>query len=267
MKLNLKTEREQGYLLTQNCNSMSKKILVVEDNIITAKYIANTLKKADYEVTGTVDNAEDVLKSISENKPDLAILDINLGTEIDGITIAHTIRKEHQVPFIFLTSYNDEATINRIIEAQPLGYIVKPMNPYDFNRVVELALFKIKNEGRSTLPESEQNASDTAQLKDFIFIKNSKNIERVSIPSIDYVEADGRYTYLHYNGQKKISNASLKVLTEKLRGHAFIQIHRSFIVNLNKIETISQSTIRVNNTEIPVGRTYRNDLLDLLDVI
>ena len=106
-----------------------KKILVVEDNIITAKHISNSLKKFGYEVTDMVNSAEAVLKSIVNNTPDLAILDINLGRDVDGIQIADLLEKEYGIAFIFLTSYNDEETINRILKLNPLGYIIKPFNP------------------------------------------------------------------------------------------------------------------------------------------
>ena len=243
------------------------KILVVEDNIITAKHIGNTLKKFGYEVTDLVDSFEGVQKSIINTPPDLVMLDINLGNQIDGVQIAETLKNEYQIPFLFLTSYNDEKTINRIIKVQPLGYIVKPFNPMDLNTVLELALFKIRS--RASLPNATQTSTikKDNELNDFIFIKNGRTIDRIPIEHIEFIEADGRYTYIHFQNQKKISNASLKMLNEKLGGKHFIQTHRSFIVNLTKVETISFNHLHIGKHEIPVGKTFRNDLLELLDII
>jgi len=243
------------------------KILVVEDNIITAKHIGNTLKKFGYDVTNLVDSLKDVQHSIISTRPDLVVLDINLGKDIDGIQIAEILRNEFQIPFIFLTSYNDEKTINRIIKVQPLGYIVKPFNPTDLNAVVELALFKIRSESTlSNIRRNEVIQKDT-ELNDFIFVKNGRNIDRIPIDQIKFIEADGRYTYIHYDNKKKISNASLKILNDKLIGKHFIQTHRSYIVNLTRVETISLSHLHIGEHEIPVGKTYRNNLLDILNVI
>ena len=240
------------------------KILVVEDNIITAKHIGNTLKKFGYEVTDLVDSLRGVQHSIIANRPNLVVLDINLGNKIDGIQIAEILKNEFQIPFLFLTSYNDEQTINRIIKVQPLGYIVKPFNPIDLNAVVELALFKIRSNSIDGGHEVVQKGND---LNDFIFIKNGRNIDRIPIDQINFIEADGRYTYIHYDNKKKISNASLKVLNDKLKGKHFVQTHRSYIVNLTKVETISLSYLHIGENEIPVGKTYRNDLMGILDVI
>ena len=247
------------------------KILVVEDNIITAKHIGNTLKKFGYEITDLVDSLEAVERSVVKNEPDLVILDINLGSNIDGIQIAQILRSEFDLPYLFLTSYNDEKTINGIIKAQPMGYVVKPFNPIDLNAVVELALYKSKHTNTSSstksLKSADHNSEEHNDLKDYIFVKNGRNIDRVFIPDVEFIEADGRYTYIHYKGQKKISNASLKVLKEKLEERHFVQTHRSFIVNLTKVETIALHHIHIGKHEVPVGKTYRNELLKGLDVI
>lgn len=243
------------------------KLLVVEDNIITAKHISNTLQKFGYAVTGMVDSLKDVQSSVISSRPDLVILDINLGNDIDGIQIAEILKNDFQIPFLFLTSYNDERTINRIIKVQPLGYIVKPFNPIDLNTVVELALYKIRSNVVTPIISEPPSAKRDIELDDFIFIKNGRNIERIPIEEIKFVEADGRYTYIYYNDKKKISNASLKVLNDKLSGKHFIQTHRSYIVNLTKVETISLSHLHIGEHEIPVGKTHRNELLGMLDII
>lgn len=247
---------------------MSKhKLLIVEDNIITAKHIANTLTKFGYEVTGIANSFETAQKSIVKNRPDLVILDINLGQDIDGIHIGEIFNREYSLSFLFLTSYNDENTINRIIKAQPLGYIVKPFNPVDLNTVIELALYKVRASDKPVSLIPGAISSNTSELADFLFVKNGRNIDRVAIAQISFIEADGRYTYIHYDKQKKISNASLKTLKEKLSNRHFVQTHKSYIVNLAMVETIAINHLHIGAYEIPVSKNFRSDLIQILDVI
>ena len=246
-----------------------KKILVVEDNIITAKHIANSLKKFGYEVTGMVNSADAVLKSIVKNTPDLAILDINLGRDVDGIQIANLLEKEYGVAFIFLTSYNDEETINRILKLNPLGYIIKPFNPVDLKSVIELALFKL-NSSKKTVNVStseEQISTHTNELDEYLFVKNGRNIDRIPIKDIDFVQADGRYTYIHCNGNKKISNTPLKSLLEKLSDSNFVRTHKSYLVNLTKVDTITLNYLLIGDYEIAISKNYRSDLLAGLEIV
>ena len=245
------------------------KILIVEDNIITAKHISSALKKFGYEITDLANSLESATKSIIRATPDLVILDINLGREIDGIQIAEVLEREYEIGFIFLTSYNDEETINRIIKLNPLGYIIKPFNPIDLNSVVELALFKLRT--RKTVaeqpPQDKAESTSPEAMDEYLFVKNGRQIDRIPIKDIDFVQADGRYTFIHLSGVKKISNTPLKFLLEKLSGAHFVQTHKSFIVNLAKVDTITLNHLFIGDFEIPISKNYRGDLLSGLDIV
>ena len=246
-----------------------KKILVVEDNIITAKHISNSIKKFGYEVTDMANSVDTVIKSIIKDTPDLVILDINLGQEVDGIQIADLLEKEYGIAFIFLTSYNDEQTINRILKLNPLGYIIKPFNPPDLKAVIDLALYKIKSSSKAgaTTDQKEDINAQSDLLSDYLFVKNGRNIDRIQIKDIDFVQADGRYTYIHSNGTKKISNTPLKTLLEKLEHSRFIRTHKSFLVNLTKVDTITLNYLVIGDYDIPISKNYRSDLLAGLDIV
>lgn len=242
---------------------MKNKILIVEDNIITAKHISNSIKKFGFQVTDLVNSLEGVQKSIVKSIPDLVILDINLGKDIDGIHIAEILEKEFGLSFIFLTSYNDENTINRIIKLNPLGYIIKPFNPVDLNAVIELAMFKINNKN----VQLKETAKDQNSLENVLFVKNGRKIERVLIPEIEYIQADGRYTYIVLSSSKKICSTPLKILKEKLSEAFFVQIHKSYLVNINKINTITLNYLVIGEREIPISKNFRSDLLSFLNMV
>ncbi|MEQ9232274.1 MAG: response regulator, partial [Cyclobacteriaceae bacterium] len=100
------------------------KIMIVEDEMITAESILDMLEDYGYEVTGIHIRAEAALQAIEKEKPDLALLDIHLKGEKTGIWLAEQIRSSHKIPYVFLTSYADKATIEQATETHPFGYLL-----------------------------------------------------------------------------------------------------------------------------------------------
>lgn len=123
-----------------------KKILVVEDEIITAMDIKKNLLKLGYLVTSTETSGEAALAAVEKDRPDLIMMDIVLDGEIDGIEAAKVIRNKYDIPIVFLTAYGDEKTVERAKAALPYGYITKPFEPGELRITVELALYKHKME-------------------------------------------------------------------------------------------------------------------------
>lgn len=117
------------------------KILIVEDDIFICQDIREHLENMDYQVSGVAYNAQGAYGQLVENTPDLVLLDINLGEGQDGIDIAQQIRKKHQIPFIFLTSYASKSVLERAKPTRPAGYIVKPFDEKDLFAAVEIALY------------------------------------------------------------------------------------------------------------------------------
>ena len=105
-------------------------ILVVEDEGITAKDIKNSLEKADYNVVAVLTNGEDAVKFSEEKKPDLVIMDIKLDGKLDGVDAAQIIESKFGIPIIYLTSYSDKNTIERVKSTHPSAFIVK--EPFEF---------------------------------------------------------------------------------------------------------------------------------------
>lgn len=116
------------------------KVLIVEDEPIIAENIAVYLNNADFTVSGIAYDDEDAKKQLKSNTPDAVILDINLDSDEDGITIADFINKNYKIPFIFLTSYADRETLERAKAVEPWGYIVKPFNEKTLQASLEMAI-------------------------------------------------------------------------------------------------------------------------------
>ena len=126
------------------------RILVVEDEPLIAEDIRDILESIDFTVSGVAYNSEAALAELSHNPPDMVLLDVNLGSELDGIEIASLINKQYGIPFVYITSYADRATLERAKHTQPMGYIVKPFDEKDLFSTLEIALYNFsqKRSGR-----------------------------------------------------------------------------------------------------------------------
>jgi len=116
------------------------RVLIVEDEPLIAKNIGMYLNNNDYEVSAFAYDPEEALFQLKRNPPDLAILDINLESDRDGIEVARYINQHNNIPFVFLTSYSDKDTLERAKQTNPYGYIVKPFNDKTLFATIEIAL-------------------------------------------------------------------------------------------------------------------------------
>jgi DNA-binding LytR/AlgR family response regulator len=230
----------------------TKSILIVEDEPLIAADIASILNNNGYQVAGRVDNAEAALEKLQTISPDLLLLDVKIEGDTDGITLAHQIRKKYSMPHIFLTSFYDELTLLRARDTSPQAYIVKPFEERDLLINVGLALHKKPD---SVLP---------LPLVDKFFIRNNQEIVAVDINEILYVQADDNYAILYTAKQKHIVSHTLKSVEEKLVPHGFIRIHRSYLINFQKISSISEGYIYIDLHKVPLGNSYREELVKQL---
>lgn len=120
---------------------MPAKILIVEDEAITAIDIKDTLEKRDFEVVSIVSNGKEAIIKAGELKPDLILMDIFLKEEIDGVEAASKIMTFLDAPIIYLTAFCDEETFQRAKLTQPYGFLTKPFNPEKLIASVETALY------------------------------------------------------------------------------------------------------------------------------
>lgn len=132
---------------------MNSTIHIIEDERIVALDLKLKLQKLGYKIIGMSVSGESALQSLTNNKPDLVLMDIMLQGELDGIQTAKIIREKYKIPFIYLSALSDEVTINRVKITEPYGYIVKPFDIGDLKTNIEIALHKAKIEKKLT--ESE----------------------------------------------------------------------------------------------------------------
>lgn len=120
------------------------KILIVEDEPLIAEDIKDFLSNLEFKVTNIAYNKAQAMNSLRTNKPDLVLLDINLGNNQDGILIAEEINNTYKIPFIYLTSYSSKIIINQVKHTLPMGYVVKPFEEADLYTAIEIAISNYK---------------------------------------------------------------------------------------------------------------------------
>jgi diguanylate cyclase (GGDEF)-like protein len=136
------------------------RILIVEDEAITAMDLAAELSHLGYEVCGTEDTAEGAVAAVERDKPRLVLMDVRLASNGDGIDAARQISSRHDVAVVFLTAHSDEETLARALSVSPYGYIVKPFRARELKVAVELALSKHAAEHAATEQLSELVLTD-----------------------------------------------------------------------------------------------------------
>jgi PAS domain S-box-containing protein len=137
---------------------LADRILIVEDERITAEDLAEVLKDLGYHVTAVVSSGEEALREAERNPPDLVLMDIRIKGEMDGTEAARILRERFDVPVVYLTAHADRDTLERAKQSRPLGYIVKPFQEAELHASVEMALYKHWHDLRSR--GREQHVTD-----------------------------------------------------------------------------------------------------------
>jgi DNA-binding LytR/AlgR family response regulator len=239
-------------------NNTDKNILIIEDEFSIAMDMEMRLQKMGYKVAGIATNYKDALAVLLEKDIDIALLDINLNSDKNGIDIGIIIKEKFNIPIVFITAYTDPKTFDDALVANPMGYITKPFKDADLHNNIQLALIKFSK----TLDENP----DLKLESQLFFIKDKGVLKQVNIDDITWIEAMDNYTVVHTSSGKNIVNAFLKDVLIKL-GNDFVRIHRSHAVSLKKITSIEDNLVYIGKTFLVISQSYRQNLLDRLDII
>ena len=247
------------------------KILVVEDDMIIAADISLTLSQAGYEVTGILPRGEAALDSIQADPPDLVLMDIALKGEWDGIATAEHIRNTFGIPIIFLTANSDKATFERAKATQPFAFLVKPFNGADLERAIELAISRLQGQASDQAPAPNpvvgEGETEPYLLSDRIFVRHKDRMVKIYLQDIQYIEAESNYSKIHSTGKEYLLAVTLKALGSRIKDDRFLRVHRSYIINLDKLEEVGELYLRVANKQIPISKSHRETLFKRLKMI
>lgn len=229
--------------------------IAVDDEPLALKQIVAFIEKTPFlELSASFDNALQAMSWLGENGTDLMFLDINM-PDLSGMDLVKSLHDPPKV--IFTTAYSEYALEGFKVDA--VDYLLKPVSYSDFLKAAQKARERFFN--------TETDVEKVESNNKFLFIKSEYKILRINLNDIKYVEGMREYVRIYVENQKPVMTLlSLKKLVEHLPEKDFLRVHRSFIVNLNKVTTIERNRIIFDNdVYIPVSEQYKDDFQKFLN--
>jgi DNA-binding LytR/AlgR family response regulator len=239
------------------------RVLIVEDEFFTLDMLRDYLEESGYEVSGDAMSAEEAITILEEGQTDLALLDINIKGNHDGIWLADQINKKYRIPFVFLTAFSDSQTVRSAAKTNPYGYLVKPFSQADIFTSIEIAL---NNHNKFLAVQNESNKDQLNQIRDSIFVKDEIGFKKVFLREIRFVKAYKNYLEINLAVNSQIIRSTLTDFYQLLPSENFIQTHRSYVVNVDFLENIGGNFVMVSKTEVPLSRGFREPVMKRLKI-
>lgn len=230
-------------------DKLSIKYIVIEDEPLARRGLVKLLKGYDFlECLGMYGNTEDARMVMEDQLLDLIFLDINLPEE-SGWDFAQFIPAHIQI--IFTTAYPNYALES--YELNALDYLLKPIAEDRLKK----ALDKAVNHFQQKVPEKGATLPT-----DHIFVKADRKLFRLELNEIQYIEAMKDYVMIHTKDKKLMVAMNIKTIFNQLPNTDFVRINKSFVVNLNKVESVDNHWVTIAGFEMPLGASFKDDLLE-----
>lgn len=236
------------------------KVLIVEDEVLVAEDLAADLKEMGFDVADIAISDEECFALFEKEQPDVILMDIRIKGEMNGIEVAKKLKEKTSTPIIYLTSNTDPITMKQAIESHPQSFISKPYNKKDLKAAIEIAFIHYNQ-------KELESAIKDKPLQTSVFVKHGEFYQRVELNEILYIEAAGSYSTVVTEQKSYILSTNLRNFESKVENCNFIRIHRSYIVNISKIEGYTQNSVIINQKELPISPSYREDVIKLFNKI
>jgi two-component system LytT family response regulator len=251
--------------------------LIIDDVALARQRLKRCLKSdAEVEIVGECDNGEQAVVDIRSLAPDLIFLDVQMPA-LDGFGVLQALRDERAPAVIFVTAYNEYAI--QAFEVNALDYLLKPVDCERLNKAVQRAKSRLAQANPIDDLPGDLASRFRAALED---IKTpSKYIKRLTIKltgrtvllpvdEIDWIETHGNYLKVHAGRESHLIRATMQSLETKLNPEKFVRVHRSVIVNLEKVKEIyprsngDQDLVLQNGRQLMLSRNYRDKFFEML---
>ena len=239
------------------------RILIVEDDMIIAANLSLQLTKLGYEVTGIESRGEEAIYHAKLNSPDIILMDVNLKGDLDGIQTVRFIQRTRNIPIVYLTANHDDSTFMRAKSTHPHAFISKPFNKLNLQRTIALVAQQLKE----SADDLSASPAPMEVLEDRIFVRHNGKMVKILLDHILYVEADRNYCNIVTENGNYLVVSTLKAIEHRLKNGSFIRVHRSFMVNISKLDSVSESHLEIRRKTIPVSRSHKDVLLGRLQTI
>lgn len=229
--------------------------IAIDDEPLALQLVSGYIEKTPgLNLAGSFDNPLDAIEFLNNEAVDLIFVDIQM-PDLSGLEFTRSLAKGPKV--IFTTAYEKYALEGFRLDV--IDYLLKPFSYEEFLKAVQKAVRLIKLE--KEVPDQVDTNSE------FLFLKSDYKIRRINFNDILYIEGLKDYVkvFIHGADRPVLSLITLKALEAKLPEAKFMRVHRSFIVNLERIDTIERSRIVFGKTYIPVSEQYKDKFQEFLD--
>jgi two-component system LytT family response regulator len=241
------------------------KCIAVDDEPLALDIIEDYVSKVPFlELVKRTENAIEALQLVQAGGIDLVFLDIQM-PELTGIQFLKIAN--NKASYILTTAYSQYA-----LESYDLNvsdYLLKPIAFDRFYKAVE----KVHNQSKPAepvpvaqpVPVSAPFSAANHNVQDFIFVKTEHKIQKIQLDDIHYIEGLKDYISIFTKAERVITLQNMKKMEETLPKNQFVRVHKSYIISLDKIESIERSRISINGKVIPIGDTYRDEFFKHID--
>ncbi|MFM9908555.1 MAG: LytR/AlgR family response regulator transcription factor [Chitinophagaceae bacterium] len=226
---------------------MKIKCIVIEDEPLATERVKGFIQKLPFlKLVAQFENGVDALVFLQLNVVDLIFLDINIG-EFSGIQLLESAR--HSSEIIITTAYNEYAL--KGFELNVTDYLLKP---YTFERFVQAV----------TRAQENLSKKELTTEKNFVFIKTAYRLEKISFSEILFIEGMRDYRKIHTSTKKIMTLQTFRELESEIPEHIICRVHKSYMVSIDKIDTIERNLIRIQDNEIPISETYKKHFFQMI---
>jgi DNA-binding LytR/AlgR family response regulator len=224
--------------------------IIVDDEPLARSEMRSLIAEiSSIDILGEFSNAPAALEFLKDNEVDLIFLDIEMPM-VTGLEFVEMLPKKSLI--IFTTAYSQYALKSYELEA--VDYLLKPIDPQRLEKAIDKALLYTELLSKDTVKNTVE--SNTA---DFLFIKAERRFYKISFSDIKFIEGLKDYVVIHTQQQKLITAMNLKTIHQKISGETFIRVSKSYVVNMNYIDSFDNHNIYIEDFEIPLGEVYRAD--------
>lgn len=224
-------------------------IIVDDEPLARAEMRSLIAEISSMDVLGEFSNAPSALEFLKDNEVDLIFLDIEMPM-VTGLEFVEMLPKKSLI--IFTTAYSQYALKSYELEA--MDYLLKPIDPQRLKKAIDKAVLYTELLSKDTVKNTVE--SNTA---DFLFIKAERRFYKISFSDIKFIEGLKDYVVIHTKQQKLITAMNLKTIHQKISGETFIRVSKSYVVNMNYIDSFDNHNIYIEDSEIPLGEVYRSE--------
>jgi two-component system LytT family response regulator len=246
--------------------------VIADDEALARKFIRRMLRDDhEVEIVGECSNGKEAVTMIKKQNPDVVFLDVQM-PEMDGFAVLESIRVDQLPEIIFTTAYEQYAI--RAFELHALDYLLKPFDQARFKDAIKHAKERLRSrdqkDGRLQMNALLESIKNKPQYLDRLVIKAGGRITFLSTNEINWIEADDKYVHLHTGKISPMVRQTLNAMETQLDPRKFRRIHRSAIVNVERIKELQplfsgeHSILLEDGTKLTLSRSYKDKLFELL---